>query len=159
MEWRILVHRNLNPNSARLLNEVWGHDVPILCRSPITTMKNQTFVFDFLKEYSESRNFRPLFSWRNSYLKKGWAVGTLCPAKSRIILKQKLQKIYFSYPTPNCDVWYSVSNSTTIFHVWYLEQTHSTGRNIFKPNFHRDIKEFPPLIKRIEVLRKWIILF
>ena len=63
----ILYH--LNPNSAGLLNEFWGR-MSHTSRSPINTVKKQKN--NFLKVHNEVGKASPIFSWRNSWLKKVW---------------------------------------------------------------------------------------
>ena len=73
----------LNPNRAGLLDVAWerggGWISPHLLDHLKTLWKTKKFFFDFLKVYNELGKVtkfwtsRPLFSWRNSHLKKVWA--------------------------------------------------------------------------------------
>ena len=73
-----IIFQHLNAN--RLLDVAWvqggGLNQPAPSRSPQNTVKNQKIFFDFLKVHNELGKVtkfwtsRPLFSWRNSHLKK-----------------------------------------------------------------------------------------
>ena len=72
-----------------------GANVPTPSSSPQNIVKNH--FFDFLKVYNELgkvnkfRTSSPLFSWRNSRLKKVWAH---CAPRTKRVNQQKYQVIW-----------------------------------------------------------------
>ena len=78
--------------SWMLLESVGGLNQPAPSRSPQNTVKNQIFFFDFWKvnnELGKVTKFwtsRPLFSWRNSHLKK--VLAHITPSPHRVNGKQ-----------------------------------------------------------------------
>ena len=78
------MHYHLNPHLTLIEWGYWmlleseggGLNQPTPSRSPQNTVKNQKKIFDFLKVHNELGKVtkfwtsRPLFSWRNSHLKK-----------------------------------------------------------------------------------------
>ena len=105
---------NINPNRAGLLDVAWkrgGWISPHLLDHLKTLWKTKKFFFDFLKVHNELGKVtkfwtsRPLFSWRNSHLKKVWA-DSPPPAPIGLNFQTKFQIISnFEYYSP---IWFLV---------------------------------------------------
>ena len=76
------LQRELNPNKAGLLDVAWergGGWISLHLLDHLKTLWKNKFFFDFLEVHNELGKVtkfwtsRPLFSWRNSHLKKGRA--------------------------------------------------------------------------------------